>query len=49
MASTGKDGVADDDDYGWTDVATMTDEEIKQELLEQRKRFETLERDLFKA
>ena len=29
MASTGKDDVADDDDYGWIDVATMTDEEIK--------------------
>jgi len=37
------------EDYGWTDIANMTQEEIKQELTEQRHRYETMERDLFKA
>ena len=34
-----EDGAADDD-YGWDDVTTMTQEQVKEELLEQRKRFE---------
>ena len=38
-----------DDDYGWDDVTTMTQEQVKEELFEQRKRFEQMEKDLFKA
>ena len=30
-------------------MAKMTEEEVRQELMEQRKRFEVVERDLFKA
>lgn len=41
--------VGDEDDYGWDDVTKMSPEQVKQELLEQRKRFEQMERDLFKA
>ena len=40
---------ADDDDMGWDDVSKMSAEEIKEELLEQRKRFIGLEKDLFKS
>ena len=38
-----------EDDYGWDDVSKMTPEQIKEELLEQRKRFEQMDRDLFKS
>ena len=38
-----------EDDYGWDDITTMDADQIKNELLEQRKRFEQMERDLFKA
>ena len=38
-----------DDDYGWDDVTTMTQDQVKEELFEQRKRFEQMEKDLFKA
>ena len=30
----------DDEDYGWDDISTMDADQIKNELLEQRKRFE---------
>jgi len=42
-------GADDDYDYGWDDIGKMSAEEIKEELLEQRKRFERMERDLFKS
>lgn len=38
-----------DVDYGWDDIDKMSIEAIKEELLEQRKRYETLESNLFKA
>ena len=37
------------DDFEWPDITKMTDEEVRQELLEQRKRYEVMEKDLFKA
>ena len=39
----------DADDFEWPDITKMTDEEVRQELLEQRKRYEVMEKDLFKA
>ncbi len=39
----------DDEDYGWDDITTMDADQIKNELIEQRKRFEQMEKDLFKA
>ena len=38
-----------EDDFEWPDISKMSDEEVRQELLEQRKRYEVMERDLFKA
>ena len=29
-----------EDDYGWDDITKMTPEQVEQELLDQRKRFE---------
>ena len=39
----------EEDEYGWDDITQMTPEQVKEELVEQRKRFEAMERDLFKA
>ena len=44
-----KKAAIDEDEYGWDDITQMTQEQIREELVEQRKRFESMERDLFKA
>ena len=38
-----------EDDFGWDDISQMTPDQVHAELIEQRKRFESMERDLFKS